>query len=662
MNKMMDMVAAAVMSVARSFNIQVSEAEIVQELKLWNYDEKAQYIRKRYENIIQFIKEPVFLNVFYLALAQYFYPPIYNILREYTGQGVTLHLALSFKDKIFFKDKSEFDKLSFDNKFSNENWIKYSVSDMKDNFEKLKQILKLEKEIENFLYSEFYADERLVMYLMGSDKMSPLLTNICNLSINRIEGIKCNCITEEDLETELEGLLRWSLSEKIRMIIHVSGRNSVFGRSIIEKAYKNIGSHLLVIDLQALEKKSRNEEIIFQNEINREILFYESCICFYINSISAEINRNINEYLEEWILTLKKINQKPICVITDYSTEIAFQYNIPVFRYILNDDNKKDNIQSLEEAAYKYNAELCNNREGQYTERGLQNIKSSYTLDDIKISEKQKNMLRQLSNHIKSSHKVYEQWKMKEKYPYGRNVTALFCGPPGTGKTMAAMALSRELHMPLYKADLSAVMDKYIGETEKRLEKIFSICERSNVILFFDEADVLFGKRSEIKDSRDKFANSSVSYILQRMEQYEGMIILATNLKNNIDNAFLRRIKYVISFHMPDASTRTEIWKSGFTKDIPTEGIDMDFLGNKVELSGGYIKNIIINAAFNAAGDGSAVTMKHIIQSVENEYEKLGMLIQGETLGRYREYFVSEKKREGENRDYGFIYGNKQYQ
>lgn len=652
MNKMMDMVTAAVMSVARSFNIQVSEAEIIQELKLWNYDEKAQHIRKRYENIIQFIKEPVFLNVFYLALAQYFYPPIYNILREYTGQGVTLHLALSAKDN----------KFSLDNKFSNENWIKYSVSEMKDNFEKLKQILKLEKEIENFLYSEFYVDERLVMYLMGSDKMSPLLTNICNLSISRIEGIKYNYITEEASETELEGLLRWSLSEKRTMIIHVSGRSSVFGRSVIENAYQNIGGHLLVIDLQALEKKSRNDEIIFQNEINREILFYDGCICFYINSVNDEINRNIDEYLDGWVLTLKKTNQKPIYVITDYSIEITPKYNIPVFRYILNDDNKKDNIQALEEAAHKYNAESCDNRESRYRERGLQNIKSSYMLDDIKISEKQKHMLCQLSNHIKSSHKVYEQWKMKEKYPYGKNVTALFCGPPGTGKTMAAMALSRELNMPLYKADLSAVMDKYIGETEKRLEKIFSICERSNVILFFDEADVLFGKRSEIKDSRDKFANSSVSYILQRMEQYEGMIILATNLKNNIDNAFLRRIKYVISFHMPDARTRTEIWESGFTKEIPTEGIDMDFLGNKVELSGGYIKNIIINAAFNAAGEGSAVTMKHVIQSVKNEYEKLGMIIQGETLGRYREYFESAKKAEGEDTDYGFIYGNKQYQ
>lgn len=239
MNKMMDMVAAAVMSVARSFNIQVSEAEVIQELSLWNYDKKEHYIKKRYEKIIQFIKEPVFLNVFYLALAQYFYPPIYNILREYTCQGVTLHLALSFKD----------------------NGINYSVSDMKDNFKKLKQILKLEKEIENFLYSEFYADERLVMYLMGSDEMSPLLENICSLSINQIEGIKYDYITEEDSYAELEGLLRWSLSEEMGMIIHIRGRNGDIGRCIIEKAYQNIGSRLLVTDLQALAKKAEMRKL-----------------------------------------------------------------------------------------------------------------------------------------------------------------------------------------------------------------------------------------------------------------------------------------------------------------------------------------------------------------------------------------------------------------
>ena len=297
----MDMVAAAVMSVARSFNIQVSEAEVIQELSLWNYDKKEHYIKKRYEKIIQFIKEPVFLNVFYLALAQYFYPPIYNILREYTCQGVTLHLALSFND----------------------NGINYSVSDMKGNFKKLKQILKLEKEIENFLYSEFYADERLVMYLMGSDEMSPLLESICSLSINQIEGIKYDYITEEDSYAELEGLLRWSLSEEMGMIIHIRGRNGDIGRYIIEKAYQNIGSRLLVTDLQALAKKSRNEEIIYQNEINREILFYDSDLCFYINNINTETNRNINEFLEDWILKLKKTNQKPICFITDYSAEIA---------------------------------------------------------------------------------------------------------------------------------------------------------------------------------------------------------------------------------------------------------------------------------------------------------------------------------------------------
>lgn len=178
MNEMMDMVASAVMTVAKSFSIQVSETEIIRELKLWNYNDKAQDIKKRYENLVRFIKEPAFLNVFYLALAQYFYPPTYNMLREYTGQGVTLHLALSIGVET-----------------------EICVADMKDSFEKLKQILKLEKEIENFLYSEFYVDERLAMYLMGSDNMSPLLQNICKLSNSQNQCRKYDNISEENSDT-----------------------------------------------------------------------------------------------------------------------------------------------------------------------------------------------------------------------------------------------------------------------------------------------------------------------------------------------------------------------------------------------------------------------------------------------------------------------------
>ena len=644
MNKMMDMVAAAVMSVARSFNIQVSETEVIRELKLWNYSEKIQYVRKRYEIIVQFIKEPVFLNVFYLALAQYFYPQLYNMLREYTGQGVTLHLALSLKEKQSY-----------------EAGINFSVSEMKDNFEKLKKILKTEKEIENFLYSEFYADERLVMYLTGSDNMSPLLHNICRLSINQDKERKYDYITEDYPDTCLEGLLKRLESQEATTIVQICAEDIAFGQNIAERAYNNIGIPLIMVDLQRLLKDSRGQEMIYKGEIDREIFFYESSICYCVNNKNKEINQNISECIEELTGSYEEINKNPICFITDYYTEINPQYNIPIFKYILNDDYKKYTVHEWGNIADRYNAVVCNMREREYRETGLQRIKSSYMFNDIKIPDSQKNKLIQLSSHIKNRQQVFEQWKMKEKYPYGRNMTALFWGPPGTGKTMAAMALSRELDMSVYRVDLSAVMDKYIGETEKRLEKIFSMCERRNVILFFDEADVLFGKRSEIKDSHDKFANSSVSYILQRMEQYDGMIILATNLKSNIDKAFLRRIKYVISFHMPDAKTRTEIWKSGFTKEIPTEDIDMEFLGEKVELSGGYIKNIIINAAFNAAGEGSAVTMKHIIQSVENEYEKLGMIIQSENFGKYSEYFLSEHRREREDTDYGIIYGNKQY-
>lgn len=634
MNSMMDKVTAAIMTVAKSFSIHISETEVITELKIWNYNEKALDVKKRYEDIVQFINGHVFLNVFYLALAQYFYPPIYDILRECTGQGVTLHLALLLETE----DKN------------------FSVSDMKDSFEKLKKVLKMEKEIENFLYSEFYADERLVMYLTGSDAMPPLLYGMC--SLNSVKGNE----TDGAVCTGLQELLKSYVYGRMRMIIQITGENDDVREVIVKKAYNSLKIPLLMIDLKELAKKAKEGKDIFRREIDREILFYKCGICFVLDD-DVERNESIRETFEEWIYLYEEISQKPLCVISGNSTKIAAGNSIPVFNYIVKDNSiKKENIPLWEETAHKCNALLCIDEEKQYMENGLQRIKSSFTLEDVKISEKQKDKLLKLGNHIKYRRKVYEQWNMQEKYSYGKNMTVLFSGPPGTGKTMTAEALSRELDLPLYRADLSVVMDKYIGETEKRLEKIFNICESRNVILFFDEADVIFGKRGEIKDAKDKFSNSHVSYILQRIEQYDGMIILATNLKNNIDTAFLRRIKYVVEFYMPNSDIRREIWNNGFSGEIPTEGIDIEFLADKVELSGGYIKNIILNAAFSAAAEDSPVTMKHIIAGVENEYEKLGMFIPYDSFGKYREYLTCDVENEREEREYGIIYGSKHSQ
>ena len=265
----------------------------------------------------------------------------------------------------------------------------------------------------------------------------------------------------------------------------------------------------------------------------------------------------------------------------------------------------------------------------------LKHVDVSVTIDDLKLGDRQKKPILELIDGVKNAHVVYDAWGMKEKVPYGRNFTALFVGPPGTGKTMAANVLSTALRIPLYRIDLSQIVDKYIGETEKRLEEIFAYAENTNVILFFDEADAIFGKRTEVNEAKDKYANTEVSFILQRIEEYNGIVVLTSNMKNNIDTAFMRRMKYVVYFEIPDEETRFEILQNSFTKGVPREDIDFRFLAQKVELAGGYLKNIALNAMFLAAARNSPVTMEDMVKSVVSEYEKIGQVASFLDLGKY---------------------------
>ena len=201
---------------------------------------------------------------------------------------------------------------------------------------------------------------------------------------------------------------------------------------------------------------------------------------------------------------------------------------------------------------------------------------------------------------------------------------------------MAAHVLSSSLSLPLYSINLSQIVDKYIGETEKKLEEVFNIGEKSNTILFFDEADSLFGKRSEVNDSKDRYANIEVSYILQRLEQYDGIVIMASNNRNNIDEAFSRRIRYITEFQMPDEQIRMEIWKSCFSKQTPLLDIDFEFVAKEFEFSGGDIKNIALNAAFLAAQEESnGIGMIHVLRSIQMELQKSNRVQMSSKFGKY---------------------------
>jgi hypothetical protein len=255
-------------------------------------------------------------------------------------------------------------------------------------------------------------------------------------------------------------------------------------------------------------------------------------------------------------------------------------------------------------------------------------IEPIYHWNDIVLPGEIMDQLRELCSRVAERRRVLEQWGFGRKLSLGKGVSALFAGPSGTGKTMAAEVIANELELELYKIDLSGVISKYIGETEKNLDRIFTTAENANAILFFDEADALFGKRSEVRDSHDRYANIEISYLLQKMEQYEGIAILATNLRQNLDEAFLRRLQIVVEFPFPDEIQRRQIWELLFPPETPrSEDINFDLLAQQFRIAGGNIKNIVLGSAFLAASDGGRIDMSHLWQSAQREYQKLGKML-----------------------------------
>jgi SpoVK/Ycf46/Vps4 family AAA+-type ATPase len=244
------------------------------------------------------------------------------------------------------------------------------------------------------------------------------------------------------------------------------------------------------------------------------------------------------------------------------------------------------------------------------------------TWDDLVLPELQIQILHQLASQVRHRMKVHETWGFAERGRRGLGVSALFAGDSGTGKTLAAEVLAHDLALDLYRIDLSAVVSKYIGETEKNLKQVFDAAEEGGVLLLFDEADALFGKRGEVKDSHDRYANIEVSYLLQRMEAYQGLAILTTNLKNAVDKAFQRRLRFTVTFPFPDAAQREAIWRRIFPVRTPTEGLDPRKLA-QLNVPGGSIRNIAVNAAFLAAAARQPVTMLHLAQAAKLEAQKI---------------------------------------
>jgi len=273
-----------------------------------------------------------------------------------------------------------------------------------------------------------------------------------------------------------------------------------------------------------------------------------------------------------------------------------------------------------------------------------QPVDPRFSLAEHMLPSAQETQVREIVTAMSNLTRVHYEWGTAKVWNES-GLAVLFHGPPGTGKTMAAEALATELAMPLYRIDLSQVVNKYIGETEKNLRRLFDAADSSDVILFFDEADALFGKRTEVKDAHDRYANLEISYLLERMERFKGLAILATNRKKDLDEAFLRRLRFVVEFPLPGAAERLRIWRSVIPAGVDASGVDFDFLSQRFSLAGGHIRAIVFQACLQSASEGAprTLTMPAVVRAVQREFDKLERASNLDQFGPYADLVASQR-------------------
>ena len=266
---------------------------------------------------------------------------------------------------------------------------------------------------------------------------------------------------------------------------------------------------------------------------------------------------------------------------------------------------------------------MLDDRLTQYARR----VTVSQTWDDLVLPQDQLDTIMELLARVRERGRVYEEWGFAAKVGKGLGVSALFSGPPGTGKTMVAALIARDLGIEIYQVDLGKVVSKWIGETEKNLGGLFDAAQAGHAILLFDEADALFGKRTELKSSNDRYANLETNYLLQRLESYRGLCFLTSNHESNIDPAFQRRLSLHLRFELPDIEERFHLWQAMLPKEAPlADDVDFGALANTFEMSGGYIRNAVLRAAFLAADQGEKISATHLVRAARLEYESMGKI------------------------------------
>lgn len=599
--------------------------------------------------------DTVAITALELCAAVFLFPELGRALTEATGKpGITVELAYQIEYGWDFV---------------------FDYKAMSQTAKRLGEFLKIDRSVQPFMCAPMWADRRLMGYLSADDSIDMLLDEFSELFFpeDELPPVFANQQIADRIAVYLD---RFGHG-KVLPFLQITGKQGTGKRFLLKVAGQKTGIGFVFVDYRMLKSNTREQIWEMTDSIKREAYFYRMGVCFYHVPNAEEDPAAFDLFVHLCIDSMKDFGQ-PVCVCTETAYPLISKVDGYVEMICLKEYTRLERVSLWEgfwrihklrtemnpmvyATKYKLSARDIEKTVMQLSEwenagveidasavsrasynalppsaaGNLRLVEVGYRFDDLKLPVEQKNIIKHICGHVLYHHRVFDEWDMERKYVYGKGITVLFTGPPGTGKTMAANVMSSMLEIALYRIDLSQVVDKYIGETEKRLEEIFTIAERSNIILFFDEADAIFGKRSEVKDAKDKYANTEVSYILQRIEQYDGIVLLATNNRHNIDDAFLRRIRYVVDFPLPSKEIRKEIWQSCFSDSIPVENIDFDYLAKQYEIAGGIIKNVVLAAAFYAAAENSPVNMRHILSAVKAEQGKRGKIMSQQDFGDY---------------------------
>jgi hypothetical protein len=505
-------------------------------------------------------------------------------------------------------------------------------------------------------------DDRIVDYLLGANR----LDERCHSVVRATYPLPLSDRQHQTANDLNQWWNRDYRNQHLKMINLIGSADS--GRlAIAHELCALTGLNLLTLDPRTFQSRSSEQSEVV-TLLEREALLLDLAFFLDVDSLKAEGVQSLKADIERFAAPLIVASEErfqcerdmlSVPVVRPHASE-----QTGLWEQALKEDGEslRDEVRTLVEqfdfgprsiakavAEAKGQAEFlsfeedvlrqrlwqaCRQQSAPQLEQLAKKIVPCYEWDDIVVPAEVRQQLHEITEQVAQRPMVYQCWGFGTKLSRGRGISALFSGASGVGKTMAAEVMARHLQLDLYRIDLAGVVSKYIGETEKNLRSVFEAAERSGAILFFDEADALFGKRSEVKDSHDRYANIEVNYLLQRMEDYRGLAILATNMKATLDSAFMRRLRFIVDFPFPAAAQRREIWRRVFPEAAEVDDLDFNAL-SRLEIAGGNIRNIAVNAAFLAAGEGVPIGMTHVMRAARREYAKMDRLVPDSEFGRY---------------------------